>query len=259
MISMKPEDIPPSSADSQVARWGGRTDTVDETKSSTLLQATVANISGDFPAGPYATVVGKIDPDKAIRTHDLLMCNAAHSRDFIGRHLCYSGSDSGLAPSTEVMVIRIDRSRYPASYVWAYLSTPMGCVQIQATVRGITAHSYPEDVKKTLIPIPTVPTSEMASWMACDDKMAAASVKHALSTDLIDAAKLLVESLIEGTLTEADLLAAAADPAADRALLSRLTRAGLDVAGTAPLFPDAAALDALVTDAHAQPAQQGTP
>ena len=42
MISMKPEDIPPSSADSQVARWGGRTDTK---RSFSSALATTASFS----------------------------------------------------------------------------------------------------------------------------------------------------------------------------------------------------------------------
>lgn len=68
---------------------------------------------------------------------------------------------------------------------------------------------------------------------------------HALTAS----AKLLVEALIEGKVTEAELVAAQealerGDDTADRALLRRLTRQGLDVPGQPPLFPD---LDALYT------------
>jgi len=67
------------------------------------------------------------------------------------------------------------------------------------------------------------------------------------SADLIVCAKLLVEALIEGHLTESELKVAQealehGDRGPDRAILARLTRKGIDVPGEPPLFPD---LDAL--------------
>jgi type I restriction enzyme S subunit len=60
---------------------------------------------------------------------------------------------------------------------------------------------------------------------------------------LTAAAKLLVEALIEGKLSESELKEAQealerGEREADRAILARLTRKGIDVAGEAPLFPD---------------------
>lgn len=65
----------------------------------------------------------------------------------------------------------------------------------------------------------------------------------AQSVRLTTSAKLLVEALIEGQATESDLIAAQkmlekGDPSADREILSRLTRKGMDIAGEPPLFPD---------------------
>ena len=69
-------------------------------------------------------------------------------------------------------------------------------------------------------------------------------------------AGLLVEALVEGQATESDLIAAQkmlekGDLSADREILSRLTRKGMDIAGEPPLFPDIdglyKALDALNT------------
>ena len=87
--------------------------------------------------------------------------------------------------------------------------------------------------------------------------MVRSSVRIGLdSVKLTTAAKLLVEALIEGQVAEADLIAAqkaleAEDRTADREILSRLTRKGMDVAGEPPLFPDLDglynALDALNT------------
>lgn len=69
------------------------------------------------------------------------------------------------------------------------------------------------------------------------------------SETLTTAAKLLVEALIEGKLSEADLKAAQegleqGDTTLDRAILARLTRKGIDYPNEPPLFPD---LDALYT------------
>ena len=74
---------------------------------------------------------------------------------------------------------------------------------------------------------------------------------QALAEQLTTAAKLLVEALIEGKVTEAELVTAQetlelGDDTADRAVLRRLTRHGLDVPGQPPLFPDLDALYALV-------------
>ncbi len=67
------------------------------------------------------------------------------------------------------------------------------------------------------------------------------------SARLTEAAKLLVEALIEGDLQESELKAAQealqqGDNKLDQEILSRLTRKGYNVSGEPPLFPD---LDAL--------------
>lgn len=66
---------------------------------------------------------------------------------------------------------------------------------------------------------------------------------------LVSAARLLVEALIERKVTEAELIAASKDPAADRALLSRLAEDGLDGTGRR-LFSDLDALDLLLAEAR---------
>ena len=77
-------------------------------------------------------------------------------------------------------------------------------------------------------------------------KEANAAIRFAVRLGL--GAKFFVEALIEGRITDAELAAAqqaldSGDPAPDRALLTRLTRAGFDLPGDM-LFPD---LEALAT------------
>jgi type I restriction enzyme S subunit len=69
------------------------------------------------------------------------------------------------------------------------------------------------------------------------------SLANYYSKVCIDAAKLLVEALIERKVTEDELIHAQTrleqgDDSADRAILSRLFEGGWDATGTRPLFPD---------------------
>jgi len=131
----------------------------------------------------------------------------------------------------------------PASYILSYLLTKLGFVQLQSTIRGITAHSYPMDVKQLEIPIPKVPKEIMKLWFACDDLMAKAGLATEISGVLTNAAKQLVEALIENKLTEQELINAQqalerGDNTLDRQILSRLTTKGIDDEDGAPLFTD---------------------
>jgi type I restriction enzyme S subunit len=213
-----------------------------------VQQATVTNLGRSFVDGLMRTVERPAEGSLTLAPHDLLLCNAAHEKSYIGRDVTYSQVD-GPYPSTEVMVVRVDRTQIPASFVRHHLKTQIGYLQIQSTIRGITAHSYPSDMRLVEIPIPNVPVAERPAWFATDDKMLAAGRCFDLAGILTTAAKLLVEALIEGKVTEAELVAAQealerGDATADRALLRRLTRHGLDVPGQPPLFPY---LDALYT------------
>ena len=146
-------------------------------------------------------------------------------------------------PSTEVMVIRVNRDELPASYVRTYLNTKIGYIQIQSTVRGITAHSYPDDVKTLNIYIPKVCGQQREEWFLQDLYLAKAGLANEYSTKLVKVAKYLVEALIEGILTEEELIQAQntleqADPSLDRAILNQMTEDGYAVTGSKPLFAD---------------------
>ncbi len=209
---------------------------------STCQQISVANLSRNFVKGGTIKVEPPSDRNRLIRKHDLLMCNAAHSKDYVGRQITYWHGDAEILPSTEVMIIRADREQIPASYIRSYLLTKLGYVQLQSTIRGITAHSYPSDVKLLEIPVPQVPAELRDQWFGYDEQMVQAGLATETASLLTAAAKLLVESLIEGQVTESQLIDAqqaleAGDDSQDRAILARLTTDGLDGTGE-PLFPD---------------------
>ena len=97
-------------------------------------------------------------------------------------------------------------------------------------------------MKRLEIPIPSVPDSLKHDWFACDDRMVLAGQACEVATRLISTTKFLVEALIEGLVTEQQLICAqqaldADDNSLEREILGRLTTKGLDGDGD-PLFVD---------------------
>jgi type I restriction enzyme S subunit len=216
-----------------------------------VLQATVTNLGRSFLEGELRTVERPSGDSRMLSAHDLLLCNAAHNKSYIGRDVTYCQTDAGVYPSTEVMVLRVDREQVPASFVRQYLKSDIGFLQIQSTIRGITAHSYPGDVRLIKVPVPDVPTGERAAWFATDDQMLRAGQCVDAAKLLTAAATQLVELLIEGERSEADFVAAqkgleAGDQTLDRAVLQTLRRGGN---GDGPaLFSDLEAFYALLDE-----------
>lgn len=218
------------------------------------LQVTVTNLSPSFLVGKPRTVVDPNSAAKYLKQHDVLICNAAHNKSYIGRDLTYVHSEAPLLPSTEVMTIRVDRSQVPASYVRSYLLTKLGFIQIQSTVRGITAHSYPGDMRQIEIYVPEIASELRMDWFACDGLLAMAGTACELATRLTSAAIHFVEGLIEGhvnetTLIEAQQVLSIENDQLDRALLARLKTDGIDGKGPA-LFPDIEQLHKLLAQAQ---------
>lgn len=217
--------------------------TQPESSEELCEQITVAHLSASFVKGQPRKVKSPAKNDKFVKPHDILMCNAAHNKSYIGRDLTYVHSDRKLLPSTEVMTIRVDRDVVPASYVRAYLLSRLGYVKIQSTIRGITAHSYPDDVALLDIYIPEVESGKKEEWFRQDDLLLQAGFAVELAQRLTSSAKTLVEALIEGQLTEQQLIQAQqalddGDNSLDQAILSRLSDEGYAVEGAEPLFSD---------------------
>lgn len=218
-------------------------------------QITVANLSPNYINGQLRYVEKPSNKDKFTEKGDLLMCNAAHQKSYIGKDITFVHTDKALLPSTEVMVIRADTSKVPASYLRTYFLSKLGFVQIQSTIRGITAHSYPVDMTKLDIFIPSLEGKELTDWLGTDDFLVKAGIASEFSTQLTTSAKLIVEALIEGTVTEAELIAAQQalennDDSKDKTILSKLTDKGYAVKEGKPLFSDLDALYELLDEAQ---------
>lgn len=223
-------------------------------KDQYCLQITVTHLSASFVKGQPREVECPTKNNKFVKPHDILMCNAAHNKVYIGRELTYVHTNERLLPSTEVMTIRINREMVPASYVRTYLETKLGYVKIQSTIRGITAHSYPDDVKLLDIYIPDIPSDQKEAWFNQDTRLICAGNATESAYYLTTAAKILVEALIEGQLTEEQLIQAQqaledGDNTRDKAILNKLSSEGYAVEGATPLFSDVDELYRLLASA----------
>ena len=139
-----------------------------------------------------------------------------------------------------------------AGYLCAYLNHPFGKMQLNRnSVGGVQANISLEDIVSTKVLI-----DDRADAEEISDSFIQSLVANELSTQLIDAAITLVDALIEGQLTEDQLIQAQqaledGDNTLDKAILSKLSSEGYAVEGTAPLFSDIDELYHLLASATA--------
>jgi type I restriction enzyme S subunit len=144
-----------------------------------------------------------------------------------------------------VAIVKAHGIRPELLAIW--LSRTEGQYQLNRwTTQTTVGHIGLDDIRLVL-----VPRLEEAIENALADKALIARRCVWYAHTLITAAKLLVEALIEGKVTETELVNAhdaleLSDITADRPLLRRLTHQGLDVPGQPPLFPELDALYALL-------------
>ena len=131
------------------------------------------------------------------------------------------------------------KDEWPSGYVAAAINSEFGRRQVNRLAIGGTrdALDYPS-VKALLIPESSPAERERISGL-----VDGANRAFRYSSGLISVAKLLVEALVEAKITEEELMAAqkaleCGDHSLDRAILSRITDTGIDVAGRSRLFRD---------------------
>ena len=141
-------------------------------------------------------------------------------------------------------------SQIDEGYLVAYLSSRAGTVQLQRYVSGtVQAGINLEDLRGIRVPVPSTELQQRVG-----DAVRQADDLNFLSKRLCAAACRLVEALVEGRVSEADLVDAqraldSGETGPDRTILSRLTEEGIDVAGKASLFADLEALYAALEEA----------
>lgn len=126
-----------------------------------------------------------------------------------------------------------------SGYLCAYLNHSFGRHQLQRqSVGGVQANIGLSEISSTKILVADRGYAEKISELFIESLIA-----QKLSTTLTDAAKTLVEALIEGQLTEQQLIQAQqtlddGDNSLDQAILSKLSSEGYAIEGAKPLFSD---------------------
>ena len=180
-------------------------------------------------------------PDKASVNERCLLVVRSGS---VGCAVKAHREDSHAALSSDIIRVEFPGESTTAA-VAAFLGTSSG---IALLLRAAYGTVMPKLAQEELLLVP-IPTRVLELGTEICEMVNSAEASTRCVQRLIIAAKLLVEALIEGKVTEAEFVAAQetlerGDDSADRALLRRLTRHGLDIPGQPPLFPD---LDALYT------------
>jgi type I restriction enzyme S subunit len=225
--------------------YSGTTKLNAENAQGGVEQATSRSCTGQFIRRPCNRVVPPRTNDKYLRRGDIIVTNAAHDKSYIGKDYTLYHDDRPNFPSTKVLVLRPSREHVPASYLHHVLKSPLGYRQTQAVIRGISAGIAPDDMERIRIPLPTLASDERDRWFAMDEDVYQAGFTLEVASCLTNSSRFLVEALIEGKVTEAELIEAGKDADADRALLARLRDDGLDGAGS-PLFSDIDAMFELI-------------
>jgi type I restriction enzyme S subunit len=200
----------------------------------------------------WPTVVASGEaPSRAQRSvahWDILVGTVRPERKNVG--IVPPSSRGQLVATSGVAVLRA-KSPVHAAFLWSYLRSDAATEQL---MRWNTGAAYPAIDDEVALRV-LVPHSRDDDVVRLGARWMRIPALYAWATELVAAARLLVEALIERKVTEAELIAAGQDVAADRALLARLAEDGLDGTGK-PLFSDLDGLDALLAEARCA---EGTP
>jgi hypothetical protein len=94
-----------------------------------------------------------------IQVGDILITAAAHHPSYIGKKVDIvdwipEEYSKGVLATAEILVIRPNTQLIDPLYLLMYLRTEQGYQALQSCVTGQTAHIYPRDVGKIMIPLP---------------------------------------------------------------------------------------------------------
>ncbi|MBD1388977.1 restriction endonuclease subunit S [Neiella sp. HB171785] len=206
-----------------------------------VLQATSRSCSGLFFKQPMNRVENNQNV-KSLKQKDIVLTNAAHDKNYIGKDVTFNHSDKYILPSAKVLVVRVSSTKIPTSYVHSYLMTEAGYTQWQAVVRGISAGIHPSDVSRIRIPLPLDEALLAEISEEVDSQYINAGYAKEYARLLTLSAKLLVEALIQGTIDEEKLVIVqsaleSGDYSLDKELLAQLTETGFNN-DAEPLFED---------------------
>lgn len=130
-----------------------------------------------------------------LNKNSIVWGNAAHLAKYIGEKVNMIFEDDVVIPTTEVTAIEPNEEVIDPYYLYLFMRSKWGYYQIQRTVKGMTAHSYPQDIGKILVPIINLTNEEKKKLK---DNVVRSYNNEVLAKQLIQEAKRDVEDLIEG-------------------------------------------------------------
>ncbi len=88
-----------------------------------------------------------------IDKYSIVWGNSAHLAKYIGEKVNINLEMSLYVPTTEITCIKPNLDKINQYYLFLYMKSNWGYYQIQRTVKGMTAHSYPQDISRIIVPI----------------------------------------------------------------------------------------------------------
>ena len=136
-----------------------------------------------------------INTNYLLDRYSIIWGNSAHLAKYIGEKVNINLETNSYVPTTEITCIKPNLDKINPYYLFLYMKSNWGYYQVQRTVKGMTAHSYPEDVSKIIVPILDFSFEEL-NVMKSAVELGYRYTKE--SKQLIQEAKQDVEDLIEG-------------------------------------------------------------
>jgi len=136
-----------------------------------------------------------VNPKYCLKRNSIIWGNAAHLAKYIGEKVNIILEGETVIPTTEVTAIEPNEELINPYYLYMFMRSEWGYNQIQRTVKGMTAHSYPQDISKILVPIIELSREEQE---VLKNNIITSYKKDERSKELIQQAKQDVEDLIEG-------------------------------------------------------------
>ena len=172
----------------------------------------------------------------------------AKLRPYLNKISYIPKSLSGSVGSTELLCVR-PLNELSGWYIYGVLKSDIGLRQLKPLASGSTHPRIDQyDLYDLIFPIHQ-DSEIMGKWLEN------AQAAYFMASYLVISAKTLVEALIEGQLTEEQLIQAQqalddGDTTLDKAILSKLSNEGYAVEGAAPLFSDIDELYRLLASAN---------
>lgn len=220
-----------------------------------------------YEIGGLDITTGQVSPTKTqtvgapsraktkVQQGDVLVSTVRPNRKNVG-FIVDSVTESEMVATSGFSVIRFS-SLAQAAFYHAWLRTDDATAQLMRWNSGSAYPAIDDDVPLNII-IPDFEQTFVDSW---GQKLLDAQFAYVYARRLTEAAKNLVEALIEGQLTEQQLIQAQqslddGDNTLDQAILSKLSNQGYAIEGATLLFSDIDELDRLLESAAQAEAEE---